>query len=175
MNEILQRAREDLKRLEAAAEEARKAYERAAEQVEEHRGFVLKLELYANGFSAMDDAAKTISGKHMTDLISPVVFFKRPLPIVDGLQRRTVVTIPREGTKRYEIGNAALKAIRAHGAIHTADLLQHIPDALFEGSENPKNYLSNALSKDARIVATPQGWDINTSLPQETEGAEEKA
>jgi hypothetical protein len=49
----------------------------------------------------------------------------------------------------------------------TAELLPHIPDELFEGSSNPKNYLSNALSKDARFDNSARGWIVNTVSPVE--------
>lgn len=165
MTDLLQLAKEDLTRLEALAESARLAYEQADAAVEEQRGFVNKLELYANGYSSTGGMTSAVAASFEPGAATVRAYANPPLPI-DG-QRRMVLTIPRGGTKRHQIGNAVAAAILNHGPKPTAKLLPYIPEELFEGSQNPKNYLSNALSKDARFIATSRGWDINPSLSQE--------
>lgn len=74
------------------------------------------------------------------------------------IRRRMTVRVPREGTTRWEIGLAALRAIKLHGPMTTKQLLPFIPPHLLANAATPINYLSNALSKDARLSATSEGW-----------------
>lgn len=164
MTDLLALAKDDLTRLETEAENARLGYERAVALVEDQRAFVQRLSQYATGFTAVEQTP------HL-GFVSSLPRAVPHYPVIDG-QRRMALTIPREGTKRHEIGNAVIAEIITLGPMTTSQLLQKIPAELFQGSSNPRNYLSNALSKDARFKTTPAGWDIVRPLTERQEAME---
>lgn len=137
MNDILQRAEQDLEALETMARDARADAERFEEEANEQREFVNKLRRYYG----------------MT-----FVPIEKPTVQITFKKRRTVKRVPRAGSTRWRIGTEALAAIKKHGQMSTIDLLPHISVQNFIGTENPRAYLSNALSKDARLDADSNGW-----------------
>lgn len=69
-----------------------------------------------------------------------------------------LLRIPRDTSKRYAIGSAALEILNEQGPLSTKEIYELIDQSLLQPSTQPLSYLSNALSKDARFIAGPNGW-----------------
>lgn len=123
--------------MESMARDARAEAERFEEDANEQREFVNKLRRYY--------------GKDVIPVTKPTL-------TITYKKRRTVKRVPRAGSTRWRIGTEALAAIKEHGQMSTLDLLPYISVQNFMGTENPRAYLSNALSKDARLDADSNGW-----------------
>lgn len=78
--------------------------------------------------------------------------------------------VPSPDSKRFLIGNAVMDILTRYGrAMHTKDLMGYLDLEILEPSTQKQNYLSNALSKDARFISTPRGWAKNMELLQPEE------
>lgn len=142
MSDILTLAKADLVSKRTLVTDLRAQLAQAEQDERSHTEFVTKLEGY-------------VTGKP----ISPVTYeIDTDVPLLRPIRRKTLKRIPRPDSKRYQIGVEALKAIAIHGPMPSRQLLKHIDPALLESSEQPQNYLSNALSKDARFDAGRDGW-----------------
>ncbi|WP_426027662.1 hypothetical protein [Brevundimonas sp. TWP2-3-4b2] len=73
--------------------------------------------------------------------------------------------VPSPDSKRFLIGNAVLEVLTRVGrSMHTKELMDYIDQTILEPSTQKQNYLSNALSKDARFLSTPRGWAKNMAV-----------
>ena len=142
MSDILTRAKNDLTTLRVKVTDLRAQLVQAEQEERSQAEFVAKLEGYVTG----------------KPVAPPSYQIDSEVPFPRLIRRRTLKRIPRPDSKRYQIGVEALKAIAIYGPMPSRELLKHIDPALLESSEQPQNYLSNALSKDARFDADRNGW-----------------